>query len=160
MLDIIVGEVDCVLWLWKTQSTFYKLNYPVSTRNKEGILFYWGLLTPATPKFSMAGILWPDGTFSEGRVCSIQLIDQKCSICPLGKRTSQIQLSVIQWVEVARRVGQKLGCQSHDGECSGLRSIKVRRREQSAYSLITEAVDPREAEMERTVEVGDRQSVC
>lgn len=26
-----------------------------------------GLLTPATPKFSMAGILWPDVMFSEGR---------------------------------------------------------------------------------------------
>lgn len=30
--------------------------------------FSWrGLLTPATPKFSIAGILWPDVMFSEGR---------------------------------------------------------------------------------------------
>lgn len=60
--------------------------FPLGIR--KGLFFIVGLLTPATPKFSMAGILWPDVTFSEGRVCSIQLIDQKCSICPLGKRTS------------------------------------------------------------------------
>jgi len=39
-----------------------------------------GIRTPATPRFSIAGILWP----SRRCICSIQLIDQKCSTCSLG----------------------------------------------------------------------------
>lgn len=70
-----------------------------------------GRRTPAAPRFSMVGIRWPAHV---GNVPAINsALRSNSVVSALFKRTSKIQLALLEWVEIGQGVPDEVGGEPH-----------------------------------------------